>query len=167
MVDLISEYWIILAVVAVIAAAIVLWVLNSRRHVALPPIEIGQATTQTLSRTGSSTSAFASSAGQVQTPDLPPLPFPVNTNPDVEPDDLLQIKGVGPKLARLLIELGVTHYRQIAAFSASDIAALDELLGAFSGRAARDNWVEQARLLDAGDVAGFEAKFGALLGRKP
>jgi len=166
MVDLISEYWIIIAVAVVVAAAIVLWVVNSRRHVALPPIEIGQATTQTLSRTVSSTTTSASFAAQLQTPDLSPLPFAVNTDPDVEPDDLLQIKGVGPRLARLLIELGVTHYHQIAAFSHADIAALDERLGPFSGRATRDNWVEQARLLDAGDVAGFEAKFGALLGRK-
>ena len=94
----------------------------------------------------------------------PPLPFPVNIGPDVEPDDLLRLKGVGPKLARTLIDMGITNYRQIAAWSQDDVAAVDAQLGVFSGRIVRDNWVEQARLLEAGDIEGFEAKFGKLLG---
>ena len=35
-------------------------------------------------------------------------------------------------------------------------------MGPFTGRMARDRWIEQARLLSAGDQAGFEAKFGRL-----
>jgi predicted flap endonuclease-1-like 5' DNA nuclease len=95
---------------------------------------------------------------------LQPLPFPVNIGTDVEPDDLLRLKGVGPKLARTLMAMGITNYRQIAAWSPENIAAVDARLGVFSGRIVRDNWVEQARLLDAGDIAGFEAKFGKLIG---
>lgn len=166
MADLISAYWLLLVIVAAIGAATGFWILSSRRHVELPPIEIGQSTTQTLARSVRSEGMLASEASQAKADGLPPLPFAVNSDPDVEPDDLLRIKGVGPKLARILIDMGVTHYSQIAAFSPSDVAALDDRLGAFSGRIARDNWVEQARLLAAGDVASFEAKFGSLLGNK-
>jgi predicted flap endonuclease-1-like 5' DNA nuclease len=75
-------------------------------------------------------------------------------------DDLSRIKGLGPKLQALLPTLGLATYAQIAALTDADLAELDGKLGAFAGRPAKDNWVEQARFLAAGDVAGFEAKFG-------
>ena len=77
-------------------------------------------------------------------------------------DDLGRIKGVGPKLKALLTSLGVTSYAQIAAWSDEDIAQIDAQLGSFAGRAVRDNWVEQAKLLASGDVAAYEAKFGKI-----
>lgn len=78
------------------------------------------------------------------------------------PDDLELLKGVGPKLNALLISLGVTRFDQIADWGADDIAEVDQHLGNFKGRIERDNWIEQAKLLAAGDTAGFEAKYGAL-----
>ena len=78
------------------------------------------------------------------------------------PDDLRQIKGVGPKLNGLLAGLGVTRYDQIAAWGETEIAAVDAHLGTFKGRITRDNWIEQAKFLASGDVAGFEASFGKL-----
>lgn len=77
-------------------------------------------------------------------------------------DDLGRIKGVGPKLKALLASLGVTSYAQIAAWDDADIARIDAQLGSFAGRATRDNWVEQARLLASGDAAAYEAKFGKI-----
>lgn len=77
-------------------------------------------------------------------------------------DDLTRIKGLGPKLAATLGTLGVTSFEQIAAWSDADIDRIDSQLGRFAGRIRRDAWVEQARLLAAGDAAGFEAKFGAV-----
>lgn len=77
-------------------------------------------------------------------------------------DDLLRLKGVGPKLNALLIELGVTRYAQIAGWNDSDIAAIDAKLGNFKGRPVRDQWVDQAKYLASGDVAGFEAKYGKI-----
>ncbi|UVO54934.1 helix-hairpin-helix domain-containing protein [Sphingomonas sp. SUN039] len=159
MVDLISAYWVVFAIAAAIGAATGFWILSSRRHVELPRIEIGQKATQTLART-----LQPSPTGGVAGASFPPLPFEVRLDPDVHPDDLLQIKGIGPKLARMLIHMGITHYDQIAAWSATDIAAVDERLGDFAGRVARDNWVEQARLLGAGDIPAYEAKFGRLIG---
>lgn len=78
------------------------------------------------------------------------------------PDNLLLIKGLGPKLNTMLKDLGVTQFSQIAGWSAADIAQIDSKLGAFAGRIARDNFVDQARLLASGDIAGFEATYGKL-----
>ena len=77
-----------------------------------------------------------------------------------EADDLTRIKGLGPKLATLLRGLGIARFDQIAGWSEADVARIDAQLGTFQGRIARDNWIEQARYLAAGDVAGFEARFG-------
>ncbi len=75
-------------------------------------------------------------------------------------DDLKKIKGVGPKLENLLNSLGVTSYAQIAAWDEAEIDRIDTQLGAFEGRIRRDDWPAQARLLAAGDLAGFEDRFG-------
>ncbi len=80
----------------------------------------------------------------------------------VDGDDLTKLKGVGPKLALQLNELGVTSFAQIAAWSEADIDRIDDQLGRFKGRIRRDNWIEQARLLTSGDTAAYEAQFGKL-----
>ena len=77
-------------------------------------------------------------------------------------DDLTRIKGIGPKLAALLGQLGIARYAQIAAWDDAELDRIDGHLGAFAGRPRRDAWVEQARLLAAGDTAGFESRFGKL-----
>jgi predicted flap endonuclease-1-like 5' DNA nuclease len=73
-----------------------------------------------------------------------------------------QLKGLGPKVAARLAELGVTTVGQVAALDDTAAASLDAQLGAFSGRMGRDRWIEQARFLAAGDRAGFEQVFGRL-----
>ena len=77
-------------------------------------------------------------------------------------DDLTRIKGIGPKLVAQLGELGIRSFTQIAAWSEADIDRIDSQLGRFEGRIRRDSWVEQARLLAAGDDTGFAARFGAI-----
>lgn len=86
-------------------------------------------------------------------------PAPAST-PAPGGDDLSRIKGLGPKLAALIGEFGVTSFAQIAAWSEADIDRIDAQLGVFAGRIRRDSWVEQAKFLAAGDTAGFEGKFG-------
>lgn len=73
-------------------------------------------------------------------------------------DDLKKIKGVGPKLEQLLHSMGFYHYDQIAGWSASDVAWVDENLEGFKGRVSRDNWVEQARTLASGGETAFSKK---------
>ncbi|QQV77457.1 hypothetical protein H5J25_01080 [Sphingomonas aliaeris] len=76
--------------------------------------------------------------------------------------NITQLKGLGPKLAATLADLGITRVDQIAAMSPADLADLDARLGAFKGRPTRDRWAEQAALLVAGDRAAYEAEFGKL-----
>ena len=78
------------------------------------------------------------------------------------PDDLVKLKGVGPKLASILIDRGITRFDQIAKLSEGQIQALDASLGAFRGRFERDRIQEQADYLARGDIDGYEAKFGKL-----
>ncbi len=78
------------------------------------------------------------------------------------PDDLTRLKGVGQKFAARLNELGIHRYEQIAGFSENELAALDDRLGPFRGRLARDRVREQADYLARGDIDGFEEKFGKL-----
>lgn len=75
---------------------------------------------------------------------------------------LTTIKGLGPKVAALLADRGITRVDQIAALSDADARALDARLGAFTGRMTRDRWLDQARLLASGDTAAYEAEFGKL-----
>ena len=70
-------------------------------------------------------------------------------------DDLKRIRGVGPKLEELLHSLGFYHFDQIAAWGPSEVAWVDSNLEGFNGRATRDEWVEQARLLAAGGETEF------------
>jgi predicted flap endonuclease-1-like 5' DNA nuclease len=77
-------------------------------------------------------------------------------------DDLLKIKGIGPKLNTLLTGLGITRFDQIAAWGAAEIDKVDDHLGSFKNRITRDSWIEQAGLLARGAIAEFEAKFGKL-----
>lgn len=67
--------------------------------------------------------------------------------PDGEPDDLTVIHGIGPRLATLLGDIGIFHFRQIAEWTTDDVAQVDAKLGAFKGRIARDNWILQAAAL--------------------
>jgi NADH-quinone oxidoreductase subunit E len=73
-------------------------------------------------------------------------------------DDLKRIKGVGPKLEKLLNSLGIFHFSQIAEWSEDEIAWVDYHLEGFQGRVLRDAWVEQARLLAAGGETDFSAR---------
>ena len=72
------------------------------------------------------------------------------------PDDLKLIVGVGPVLERMLQQLGVTTYRQIARWTERDIDEFDAKLHEFPGRIRRDAWVTQARAL-------HQSKYGEAL----
>ena len=73
---------------------------------------------------------------------------PLFTAPAGEPDDLKKISGVGPVIEKKLHALGITQYQQVAAFTADDIANVDDAL-AFKGRIERDDWITQAKKLAA------------------
>lgn len=87
-------------------------------------------------------------------------PFPTfAANPDgqVEPvarakaalspaDDLTAIKGIGPKIADKLTELGIVSFSQIANWTEADIQQIDAAL-ALGERIVRQDWIAQAKAL--------------------
>lgn len=72
-------------------------------------------------------------------------------------DDLKQISGIGPKLEILCNTLGFYHFDQIAAWTKTEIAWVDENLEGFKGRVTRDEWVAQAKDLAAGKPSRLKA----------
>ncbi|RWF51834.1 MAG: proton-conducting membrane transporter [Mesorhizobium sp.] len=71
---------------------------------------------------------------------------------------LRRLIGIGPANERLLNELGVTSFAQIAAWTAADVKRIEETLN-FDGRIERERWIEQAKLLAAGDEEEFARRF--------
>lgn len=76
--------------------------------------------------------------------------------------DLTRLKGLGPKVAAMLVEQGIPDIATLARLQPAGADDVASRLGTFAPRMAKDRWVEQARYLAAGDIAGFEAVFGKL-----
>jgi len=67
--------------------------------------------------------------------------------PDGEIDDLTEIIGIGKVFERTLHDLGIYHFRQIAAFGPAEIARINSELKEFKGRIEHDDWIGQAKEL--------------------
>jgi len=78
---------------------------------------------------------------------------------DGKADDLKKISGVGPKIEDLLNSLGVYHYDQVAAWTADEVAWVDEYLK-FKGRIGREDWIAQAKILADGGETEFSKRTG-------
>ncbi len=76
------------------------------------------------------------------------------------PDNLKEIKGVGPKLEQLLHSMGFYHFDQIANWTPDEVAWVDDNLQGFKGRVTRDNWVAQAKTLADGGDTEFSKRVG-------
>lgn len=76
------------------------------------------------------------------------------------PDNLKEIKGVGPKMEGMLHGMGIFHFDQVASWSADEVSWVDDNLQGFKGRVSRDDWVAQAKLLAAGGETEFSKKVG-------
>ncbi|MGB5558115.1 MAG: NADH:ubiquinone oxidoreductase, partial [Paracoccaceae bacterium] len=74
------------------------------------------------------------------------------------PDDLKQIKGVGPKLEGELHKIGVYHFDQVAAWTKKEVNWMDENLAGVRQRVSRDGWVEQAKILAKGGTTEFSKR---------
>jgi NADH-quinone oxidoreductase subunit E len=79
-----------------------------------------------------------------------------------KPDDLKMISGVGPKIEKILHELGIFTFAQVAAWKKAEREWVDGYLK-FSGRIERDDWVKQAKAL----AKGGEAEYIRVFGKKP
>jgi predicted flap endonuclease-1-like 5' DNA nuclease len=75
------------------------------------------------------------------------------------PDNLQRISGVGPKNEKTLHSLGFFHFDQIAAWTPEEVSWVDDHLK-FGGRIAREEWINQARLLAEGKEDEFHRLYG-------
>lgn len=76
----------------------------------------------------------------------------------VKPDNLRRMIGIGPVNEKKLHGLDVRTFAQIAAWTAADIKRVEAVLE-FDGRIDRERWIEQAKLLAAGDDKEFLRRF--------
>lgn len=105
--------------------------------------------------------SFADSAAAAVLDVSTPL-LGIDAHADLPSDELTRIKGLGPKAAAVLNGMGISRYAQLADLDPAQAGELDSRMGAFRGRIHRDRWIDQARYLEQGDVAGFETEFGKL-----
>jgi predicted flap endonuclease-1-like 5' DNA nuclease len=168
--EVISENWLVLLVALVLVILVAWWLLAASRRTR---IERTEAPGDGLpARRNQALIDAPPASAEVDLP--PPTPEVLGGVSEVvaaiakplhqplHSDDLKRIKGVGPKLEKLLNSLGVTSYSQIAAWDDDEIDRIDAQLGTFAGRIRRDDWPAQARYLAAGDMAGFEQRFGKI-----
>jgi predicted flap endonuclease-1-like 5' DNA nuclease len=162
--DLIREYWWLIAVVVVVLVLAFI-LLRPKQRVTLtdsapvrPHMTQRKRPPEGRGLAGEAAAAASDVAGEV---------FGVPVHRQLEGDDdaadnLCRMKGVGPKFADALHALGFNRFAQLAHLTPTEIERLDNQLGAFRGRISRDRVVEQADYLARGDRDGFEQKFGKL-----
>lgn len=173
MAELVQENWIFLVVALLVGLFVAWWVFVASRRTR---VELSRSDEVVPARRNE---ALINSPPAAAFPEVPPPTpegmagigeavqvaadlVPLEPRPPDGGDDLTRIKGLGPKLVEQLGALGVTRFAQIAAWDDAEIDRIDARLGRFQGRIRRDEWQTQARLLAAGDEAGYEAKFGKL-----
>ncbi len=79
-------------------------------------------------------------------------------------DDLEIIEGIGPKMAQVLIDNGVTTFAQVAAASVDDLTAMLKASGGRFSLASLPTWAEQASLLRDGKMDEFKKLTDELVG---
>ena len=175
MAELLQANWWLLVIALLIGVLVAWWVLVASRRTTIEREEkpADQATARRNQALIDTPPVAAAAPPLTQVPEAlveaqmekipapPPSSAPAD-DPSGTSDDLTRIKGVGPKLVALLKDQGVTSFAQIAAWDEATIDTIDATLGRFAGRIRRDNWVEQARLLAADDIAGYESRFGRI-----
>ncbi len=62
-----------------------------------------------------------------------------------EPDDLEHIWGVGPKLAAILREEGISTFREVALWTPADVARFSEKIPSFKDRIEKEGWIVSAQ----------------------
>lgn len=163
--ELLNAYWPAIAIAVVLLIFVAVLILRPRQRVTLSDSETVvrphmQAKASHVHRgiAGEAATAVSDVSGQI-------INAPVHENlPGASgpPDDLTKLKGVGPKFARLLNDLGLIRFDQLARLSEGDIDRLDQHLGAFKGRLERDQIPLQADYLARNDIDGYEQRFGKL-----
>ena len=80
-------------------------------------------------------------------------------------DNLQRIGGINAEVERVLNVQGVGKYNQIANWGEKDTTRFDRLLG-YEGRIARENWIEQAQILNRNGETAYSRQFDQQHGGK-
>jgi len=111
--------------------------------------------TKTVS-TAQSGSIDAKTESVEQSTDTKPIDL-LDAPRDGKKDNITRIKGIGLKIEESLNAIGVYHFDQIAAWTEENIAWVDSQLS-FRGRANREDWIGQAKLLAEGKETEFSKR---------
>src|SRR6476620_6280134 len=148
--DLVREYWWVVAILVALAVAFLL--LRPRQRVKLTDSAPARAhMAYAKPREGRGLAGEHAAAASDVAGDIISAPVHGALDGRVAGDDLCLIKGIGPKFAVALHELGFNRFEQFAGLTATEIERLDPQLGAFRGRIERDRIVEQADYLARND----------------
>jgi predicted flap endonuclease-1-like 5' DNA nuclease len=86
-----------------------------------------------------STAAIEPSDSRENAPNTPACLHPAGH------DDLTRLRGVGPAIARALVQLGITQFSQIAHWTDADIERIAPRLRTRPNRIRKDGWVKSAQ----------------------
>lgn len=164
--EFVRDNWLLILLAAAILLLVLMYVLRPRQRVELskdsapvrPHMVSAPQEEPGRGLAAEAAAAVSDVSGQI-------IDAPVHANlPGASgpPDDLTRLKGVGPKFAAVLNQMGIVRYAQLASLSGGDLDKLDQNLGPFKGRLERDQVPLQADYLARGDVDGFEQRFGKL-----
>lgn len=162
--DILHDYWPVILVIAALAVVAALFLLRPRQRVRLSdsaPVRPHMQQPRVPAE-GRGVAGEAAAAASDVTGDIISAPVHPALEGQVGADDLCRLKGVGPKFADALRSAGFNRFEQLAGLSAVEVERLDNQLGAFRGRIARDRITEQADYLARNDLDGFEQRFGKL-----
>jgi predicted flap endonuclease-1-like 5' DNA nuclease len=159
--DLIREYWWVIVIVVALVLAFLL--LRPKQRVTLTDsAPVRPHMQHAAPREGRGIAGEAAAATTDLTGNIISAPVHRALEGAVPSDDLCILKGVGPKFADALHAAGFNNFAQIGGLTPLVVDRLDDQLGAFRGRIARDRIVEQAEYLARNDTDGFEQRFGKL-----
>ncbi len=74
-------------------------------------------------------------------------------------DDLTRIRGIDASMQKKLQVLGVTRFADVAKWGGSDVARVNDALGA-TKRVEQENWIEQAQVLAKGGDTDYSRRLG-------
>lgn len=72
----------------------------------------------------------------------------------IQPDDLVIIEGIGPKVAKVLNEAGIHSFADLAGANAADLQRTLDAAGLQMMNP--EGWIEQAKLAARGDMDGLK-----------
>ncbi len=103
--------------------------------------------------------SVAAPAAKPEKPSLDDKDRPAGIARPAMVDDLKLISGVGPKNEKVLHELGIFTFAQVASWKKAEREWVDGYLN-FHGRIEREDWVKQAKALARGGVDEYVRVFG-------